>query len=47
MIDNDTQQGSIDLDFVIKTLNFFKYPHHYTKNVFQPIGAQHTWHACL
>ena len=39
--------SSNSVDFLIESLKFFGYPKPVSKSLFQPIGAPHTWPACL
>ena len=46
-IDINFEQSFLDIELIMQILTFWGYPYHYNKTVFQPIGAQHTWHSCL
>lgn len=46
-IDRNSEKFVVDTENIPAILNFWGYPHFYNKNIFQPIGAPHTWPSCL
>ena len=46
-IDHKFERGDVNAEGVMELLKFFGYPHNYSKSIFQPIGAPHTWGQCL
>ncbi len=46
-IDQKFDRSDINVDIVLDILKVFNYPGNLNKNIFQPIGAPHTWYNCL
>lgn len=46
-IDHKFERVDVNTDFITEFLKTFGYPHALSKNIFQPIGAPHTWGQCL
>ncbi len=46
-IDGSFEVGSVEVDHIIDIFRFMGYPHTINKNIFNPVGAPHTWTACL
>lgn len=46
-IDRNFDKTNLDIESIPQLLTFWGYGQNYNKTVFQPVGAQHTWPACL
>ena len=46
-IDDKLEREELTLDHILGILKVFSYPGFLGKNIFQPIGAPHTWIHCL
>lgn len=47
VVDDRMEASDLNPEIVTGILNFYRYPGQMNKNIFQPIGAPHTWLHCL
>lgn len=47
VLDQNFEQKDLNVDVIIDIFKMLNYTGNLSKNIFQPIGAPHTWVSCL